>query len=129
MLVCLLGNEKLRSRVGVEDLVVDLWGDLEERGEVLLSGVGHDNVETAKGLLALLEELDDVRDHGDVGLDGDSVGAELLDLLDDGVGIVGGLSVVDDDFGATGGELKSDTTADTTAGTGDKGYLALERRC
>ena len=79
VLVGLLSNEELRSSVCVEYVVVDLWGDLEKRSEVLLSGVGHDNVETAESLLALLEESEDIWDLGDISLNGDSVRAKSLD--------------------------------------------------
>lgn len=127
VLVGLLGNEELRPSVGVEDVVVDLGSDLEKWGEVFLAGVGHDDIETPEGLLALLEESDDVGDLSDIGLDSDGVRTEALDLLDDGVGLVGGFSVVDDNLGATSCELKSNTLADTSTGTSDEGDLALER--
>jgi len=129
MLVCLLGNKELRSGVSVEHIVVDLWGNLEKRGEVLFAGVGHDDIKTAEGLLALLEEPDDIWNLGNIGLNGNSVRAELLNLLNDGVGISSGISVVDNDLSASGSELKGDTSADTTAGTGDESNLALERCC
>jgi len=126
VLVGLLGDEELRPRVGVEDVVVDLGRDLEERRKVLLARVGHDDVQAAKGLLAFLEQPDDVGDLGHVGLDGDGVGPERLDLLHHGVRLVGGLAVVDDYLGPARGKLQGDAFADSAAGTGDEGDLALQ---
>lgn len=129
VLVCLLSDEELRSCVGVEHIVIDLRGDFKERGKILLAGVGHDDVETAKGFLAFFEELDDVGDLGDIGLDGNSIRAKRLDLLDNGIGFIGGFTVVDDNFGASLGKFNGYAFADTSAGTGDKGDLALEGGC
>jgi len=55
--------------------------------------------------LGLLEQADGFVDVGDVGLDGDGVAAHGLDVSDDFFGGVGAVGVVDNNVGATTGEL------------------------
>lgn len=126
VLVGLLGDEELRAGVRVEHLVVALWRDFEEGGKVLSAGVGHDDINLAERLLALLEELDNLGDLANVGFDSDSVAAGGLDLLNDflGRGLAG--AVVDDDLGATLCEFDGNATTDTTTGTGHEGDFAVE---
>jgi hypothetical protein len=115
VLVGLTGNEELSTGVDVEDTVELLGCDILDVAESDDTGVGDGNVNLAKVLLGLLEELDGLLDVGDVGLDGNGVGTEVLDLLDDLLGGVGGVGVVDDDLGATACELESHLTTHTTA--------------
>ena len=83
--------------------------------EALDARVRHDDVEVREVLERLLEEAGDGGGVGDVGLDGDGVAAERLDLGDDGEGRVGGVRVVDDDGGAARGELEGEDAALATA--------------
>jgi len=115
VLVGLTGDEELAAGVDLEDAVEFLLGDVLEVAEGDDTGVGADNVELAEVLDGLVEELDGLGDLADVGLDGDGVGAVLLDLLDDLVGGVGRVGVVDDDLGTTLSELNGHRLANTTA--------------
>jgi hypothetical protein len=127
VLVGLAGHEELTAGVDVEDAVKLLGGDILDVTERHDTRVGADNVELAESLDGLLEETDDLVDIGHVGLDGDGVGAVLLDLLDDLVGGRVAVGVVDNDLGAATSKLKGHLATDTTASTRHKGDLALER--
>lgn len=115
VLVGLTGDEELATGVDLEDAVELLLGDVLEVTEGDDTGVGADNVELTEVLDGLVEELDGLGDLTNVGLDGNGVGAVLLDLLDDLVGSVGGVGVVDDDLGTALAELNGHSLADTTA--------------
>lgn len=115
VLVGLTGDEELATGVDLEDAVELLLGDVLEVTEGNDTGVGADNVELTEVLDGLVEELDGLGDLTNVGLDGNGVGAVLLDLLDDLVGSVGGVGVVDDDLGTALAELNGHSLADTTA--------------
>lgn len=123
-----LADEELGAGVEVEDVVVLLLGDLLGLVPALGAGVAHDDVDLAEVLLGLLEQALDFGGLADVGLDGDGfgAGAGLLDELDDLVGRLFAVGVVDDDAGATAAELNGAATTDTTAGTGDEGDLSME---
>jgi hypothetical protein len=108
-------NEELSSCVDVEDAVELLWGDILHVAEGDNTGVGADNVELGECLLCLLEHLDGLVDVGDVGLDGDGLAAELLDFLDNQVGSLSAVGVVDNDIGTTAGKLNSHGFSNTTA--------------
>ena len=123
-----LADEELGASVEVEHVVVLLLGDLLSLVPALGAGVAHDDVDLAEVRLGLLEEALDLGGLADVGLDGDGfgAGAGLLDELDDLVGRLFAVGVVDDDAGATAAELNGAATTDTTAGTGDEGDLSVE---
>ena len=123
-----LADEELGAGIEVEDVVVLLLGDLLGLVTALGTGVAHDDVDLAEVLLGLLEQALDFGGLADVGLDGDGfgAGARLLDELDDLVGRLFAVGVVDDDAGATAAELNGAATTDTTAGTGDEGDLSME---
>jgi len=126
VLVGLTGNEELSTGVDGEDTVEFLLGDVLDVAEGDDTGVGDDNVELTVVGNGLLEHLDGLGDLGDVGLDGNGVTTVGLDVLDDLLGGVGGVGVVDDDLGTTGGELSGERGTHTTAGASDKGDLAVE---
>ena len=111
------GDEELAPRVDLEDTVVFLLGDVFEMAEGDDAGVGADNVELAEVLDSRVHQVDDLFDVGDVGFDGNGVGAfaEGADLLDDFFGSFGAVGVVDNDFGAPAGEFKSGFSADAAA--------------
>jgi hypothetical protein len=123
-----LADEELCAGVEVEDVVVLLFGDLLGLVPALGAGVAHDDVDLAKVLLGLLEQALDLRGLADVGLDGDGfgAGAGLLDELDNLVGRLLAVGVVDDNAGSAAAELNGTATTDTTAGTGDEGDLSME---
>ena len=123
-----LADEELGAGIEVEDLVVDFLGDFLGLVPALHAGVAHDDVDAAKVRLGLLEQPRDFRDLGDIGLDGETLGsgAELVDLVDDLVGVSLAVGVVDNNVGATAGEVDGDTSANATAGTGDNGDLAFK---
>lgn len=117
VLVGLTGNEELPTGVDFHNAVVLLLGDVLQVAEGDNAGVGRYDVDLAEVLLGLLEELLDLADVGDVGLDGNGVAAVLLDLLDDSVGGSVGVGVVDDDLGAASTELSGHSLANATAWT------------
>ena len=114
-LVGLTSDEELTTGVDVEHAVEFLGGDILEVAERHNAGVGGDDVELAEVSLGLLEQLNGLLDVGNVGLDGNGVAAHSLDLGYDLVGLVVAVGVVDDNVGATAGELESHLLANTTA--------------
>lgn len=126
MLVGLAGDEELAAGVDAEDAVELLFGDILQVAEGNDAGVGADNVELTVVLESLREELLSLSDVADISLEGDGVTALALDVVDDLLGGVEGVGVVDDDLGAAAGELDGHGGTNATAGTGDKGDLALE---
>jgi len=126
VLVRLTGDEELATGVDVEDTVKLLGRDILDVAERDDTRVGHADIELAPDLDGLVEELDGLVDVGDVGLDGHGLAAELLDLLDDLVGCVNGVGVVDNDLGAATCELEGHLGAHTAAGAGDEGDFASE---
>ena len=123
-----LADEELGAGVEVEDVVVLLLGDLLGLVPALGAGVAHDDVDLAKVLLGFLEQTLDLGGLADVGLNGDGfgAGAGLLDELDDLVGGLLAVGVVDNNAGSAAAELNGTATTDTTAGTGDEGDLSME---
>ena len=73
-----------------------------------------------------LEQGGNFSGFGHVGGDGYGAGAKGFDLFDDGGGRGRGTGVVDDDGGATGGELEGVLTAHAAARAGDEGDFAVE---
>jgi hypothetical protein len=126
VLVGLAGDEELATGVDAHDAVVLLLGDILEVTEGDNAGVGADDVELAEVLDGEVHHLDGLVDVADVGLVGDGVGAVLLDLLDELVGGVLGVGVVDDDLCAATSELGGHRRANATAGASDKGDLAIK---
>lgn len=115
VLVRLAGDEELATGVDVEDAVKLLGRDILDVAERHDARVGADDVELAESLDGLLKETDNLVDVRHVGLDGDGVGAVLLDLLDDLVGGRVAVGVVDNDLGAAASKLKGHLATDTTA--------------
>ena len=128
VLVGLTGDEELTTGVDGHDAVVLLLGNVFQVTEGNDTGVGADNVELTEVGNSVVEELDGLADVGNVGLEGNGVGAVGLDLLDDLVGSLAGVGVVDDDLGTALSELSGHGGTDTTAGASDKGDLAVEGR-
>lgn len=116
-LVSLLGDEELTTGVDVEDTVELLGSDVLEVAEGNDTGVGAADVELAEVVNGLLHELSGLLGVGNVGHDGDGVGAEILDLLDDLLSGLGAVGVVHDDLGAAASELHGHGLADTTTCT------------
>jgi hypothetical protein len=114
VLVGLTGDEELASGVDAEDTVELLGGDILDVAEGDDTRVGADNVDLAPDLDGLVEEGDDLVDVGDVGLDGDSLGAGLLDHLTDLLGRLDTVGIVDNDLGTTATKLLGHLTANTT---------------
>lgn len=126
VLVGLTGNEELATGVDTEDTVELLLSDVLQVAEGDDTRVGADNVELAKVLNSLVEELDGLADIANVGLDGNSITTVALDLLNELVGRLGRVGVVEDDLSTTAGELGGHGGTDTTAGASDKGDLAVK---
>lgn len=113
VLVGLTSDEELSTGVDVEDAVELLGGDILDVAEGDNTAVGADNVELAELLDGLVEHADDLVDIGDVGLDGGSVGPALLDQVDNLLGRLFAVGVVDNDLSAATSELESHLPADT----------------
>jgi hypothetical protein len=85
----------------------------------------HD-IEPAKMLHRVIHQFDRLRDLSDVGLEGDRVGPQALDLGDDFLGRFPRVGVVDDDFGAAAAKFYSHSGADAATRAGDEGDFSVE---
>ncbi len=126
MLVGLASDEELATGVDAENTVEFLLGDVLEMAEGHNAGVRADNVQLAVVLDRLVEHLDRLLDIANIGLDGVSVTAARLDVLHKLLSRLGGVGVVDDDFGTTAGQLSRHGGTDTPAGARHERDLAIE---
>jgi hypothetical protein len=115
VLVRLASDEELAARVDVEDAVELFGSDILDVAKGDDAAVGADDVELAEDPDGLLEHAHDLVDVGHVGLDRGRVGAGLLDGLDDLLGRLLAVGVVNDDFCAATAELESHLPADSTS--------------
>ena len=122
----MLSDEELRAEIKSKDEIEPLLRDLLRLIEGLHARVGADDVDFAEMLHAFVKEARDFGDFGHVGLDGEGVGAEGVDLRADAVGAVEAFDVVDDDGGAAGAEFEGDAGADSARGAGYEGDFAGE---
>lgn len=122
----MLADEELRAQIKPEDEIEPLLRDVLRLIERLHARIRTDDVDFAKVRHAFFEEARDLGHFGDVGLDGEGVGAEGADLGADAVGAVEAFDVVDDDGGAAGAEFEGDAGADSARGAGYEGYFAGE---
>lgn len=115
-LVRLLSNEELTASVDAHDTVVFLLSHILEVAEGHNAGVGATDVELAELGDDLVHELGGFLGVGHVGLDGDCVGASLhrFDFLDDFVGGLGAVGVVDGYLGASSSQFQSHLLANPT---------------
>lgn len=124
--VRLTSDEELAASVDAEHTVKLFLRHIFQMAEADDARVGADNVELTVVLDRLIHELGGLRNITDVGLDGDGVTPILLDVVDDLVGGVGGMGVIDDHLSATAGELGGHGRTDAAAGARDEGYLAVQ---
>jgi hypothetical protein len=115
-LVCLLGNEELTTSVDVEDAVELLRLNIGEVAKRNDTRVGAADVELAKVCDDIVHELYGLLNVTDVCLERSGVRsvAQCLDLLDDGLGTLDGVGVVDGDLSTALGELNGHRLSDTT---------------
>ncbi|KAK5624292.1 hypothetical protein RRF57_000007 [Xylaria bambusicola] len=100
VLVGLAGDEELAARVGGEDAVELLLGDVLDVPEGDDAAVGAHDVQLAEDLDGLVEQRDDLGYLGHVGAHRRRVAAALLDGLHHLLGRLLAVGVVDDDLGA-----------------------------
>lgn len=124
--VSVLSDEELRASIEIEDAIVIFLRDVLLGAEDFGAGIGDDDVDAAEVREGLGEERGDLRDFGDVGLDGDRFAAVGFNLRDNFVGRCRAVGVVDDNGGAAFAELDGDACAETAAGAGDQGDAAVE---
>jgi hypothetical protein len=89
-------------------------------------GVAADDVEAAKVLDRVIHQLGRLRHLSDVGLEGDRVRAQALDLRHHFLRRFPRVGVVDDDFGAAAAELDGHGGADAAARAGDEGDFSVQ---
>jgi len=89
-------------------------------------GVAAHDVEPAEMLHCIVHQLGRLRHLSDVGLEGDRVGSQALDLRHDFLRRFPRVGVVDDHLGAAAAEVDGHGGADATARAGDEGDFAIE---
>jgi hypothetical protein len=77
-------------------------------------GITADDVQPAKVLDRVVHQTSSLRNNSNIGLKGDSIGAEGLDLGNDLLGGGLGVGVVDDHLGAAAAELDGHGGADAS---------------
>ena len=115
MSVRLSSNEELSSSVDVHNTVVLLLSHISNVAERNNTRVRADDIQFTEVSNGLSEERDDVLYNRNIGLDGDGVAAGSLDLGYDFISCLGGVGVVDDDFGSSSPELESHFSADSSS--------------
>ena len=115
VLVGLTSDEELATSVDAHDTVILLLGDIFEMAKRDNTRVGAADVELAEVGNSPIHELGGLGDVGNVGLDGDCIAPNGLDLLDDLLSSLGAVGVVHDDLGTTTGELQSHLLTNATA--------------
>ncbi len=121
-----LRGEEGPLEVHVEDEVVVLLADLEERLADLDAGVVDEDVEAPEGGDGGADEALGLRGDADVGAERDGLPAQLLDLRRDGARFVLLAVVVHGHVGALAREAQGDGLADAARAAGDEGGLAFE---
>lgn len=116
-LVRLLCNKELSAGVDIHDAVVLFLINVCEVAERNDARVGAADIQLAEVRHDLVHELCCLLGVGDIGLDGNGVGARLhgFDLLDDFLGSFGAVGVVHNDLCAATGKLESHLLANATA--------------
>jgi len=89
-------------------------------------GIAAHDVQPPKMPDRLVHQTSSLRNNSNIGLNGDSIGAEGLDLGDDLLGGRLGGGVVDDHPRAAAGQLDGHGGADAAAGAGDEGDFAIQ---
>jgi len=126
VLVCFPSNEELTSSVDVENAVELLWCDVLEMTEGDDARVRANNVEFSEVSLSLLEHSNGLVDVGNVGLDGNGLAAHLDNFVNNELSSLSAVGIVDNNISSTSGKVESHSLSNTTAGTGNKGDLALQ---
>ena len=111
-----------RREVGRDREVPVVFGALDEAAGHLHRGVVVEDVETAVALHRRGDHRVDVGAHGDVGVDGDPLGALLLEHAN-GVGRTCVVHVGDDDAGPVRSEEQRRRLSLTRRGAGDERHL------
>ena len=122
----LLDEEERRAHVDVEDLVVALFGGVEDVAAVGQRGGVDEHVDAAEALVGLLDHLAAFRDLGEIGLDEQGRAARRRNFAGDPLA-VGGVAAADDEAGrAALGEQPRDRLAQALRAAGDDRELAVE---
>jgi hypothetical protein len=114
-LVSLLGNEELAASVDGHDTVVLLLSHILEVAERNDTRVGAADVELAEVLDDIVHQLYRLLDVANVGLEGMCVSSERLDFLDERLGSLSAVGIVNSNLGSSSSKLHSHLAADTTA--------------
>jgi len=114
MVVRLLRNKELTSRVNIEHTVKLLRRNILHMAKAHDTRVRADDIELAELCNRVLEQLLDLIDLIDVGLDGFGFRAGFLDGADDLVGGLEAVGVINDDLCAAATELLCHCATDAT---------------
>ena len=99
---------------------------MAELGFEEIGGAVDKDVEALEFLGDECDEIVDLLNASEVGLDGDGATAEFFDFADDFEGFLLGFTVVDGDVGAFAGETKCDGAAKTLPCPGDEGDAVVQ---
>src|ERR1700719_4162483 len=122
-----LGAEKSTFEVDRHDLVILIFGGVEDRGAGFHPGVVHHDVDPTEPAHRLVNERLQVGDFADIGFDANRLITELADLLLQGFGCLRAAYIVDDDVRMQSSKFENDRLADAAVAASDDGDLALQR--
>ena len=100
-----LSHKELSFDIGVEDTIEFFFLDCFEVSEMLNPAVAHNNIDSSKMLLRLLEEMGHISFLRDVGLDADCLDSQVNSLLGYGFGLVRVGMIVDHNVCAMRGQF------------------------
>ena len=123
-----LAAEERSLEISVEGGIPGGFGSLAEFGFEEIGGAVDEDVEALEFLGDACDEIVDLLDASEVGLDGDGATAEFFDFVDDFEGCLLGFTVVDRNVGAFVGETKGDGAAKALPCPGDEGDAVVQGR-
>ena len=101
-------------------------GNVSQMPKAHHPGIAAHDIQPPKVPDRLVHQTSSLSNNSNIGLKGDSIGAEGLDLGDDLLGRRLGGGVVDDHARAAAGQLDGHGGADAAAGAGDEGDFAIQ---
>lgn len=119
-------HKELSASVEREDTVEFFFCHILQVAEANNAGVADSDINATKMCHSIVEQLRGLRYLADVGFQSDSVRAQVFDLLDDLLGVLSGVCVVDNDLGTQTTQLHCDRFSNSSPRAGYHRNLAIE---
>jgi hypothetical protein len=121
-----LATEEGSLEIGVEGGIPSGFGSFAEFGFEEIGGAVDEDIEALEFRRDARNEIVNLLDASEVGLQSNGASAEFFDFVDDFEGLLLRFTVVDGDVGAFGGDPQSDGAAKALPCPGNEGDAAME---